>query len=377
MKRTSLKLILLSSVALMMGSAYAIAEPSAEISFDSNPSTGYSWTGFVMSGDCIRLENAEGEYLAEEQEELIDGAGGQTTFRIEAENPGRSLCSFTYVRPWENDVAARWLYLVNVDENLDIEVSDVTLASPITGVAQWVDEEEGIVMLYNKEQGEIQANWSEMDAYPVEGEEICIYTDGTMTMSLPPIVSTLFWERVAPDKARTVGYSLEEQMVLETAEEMITLAAEENYVELMGAWDEVRSTIERYASVKDTELIGIEPLSSVTIKKFFDLVGAADADGFSELSETALNAIEKKIFDATIPGMMVSQNYGAVSAAALSITRNSKLYANDAENGFYLLEYENGVGIVAAIWNEGTGLTQVTTCFVPSASECRDSWIIP
>ena len=67
------------------------AGQTALLSLDANPSTGYAWTGLVLSGDAVQLDSAEGTYIPDEQTDTMTGAGGQTQYAVTAVKPGRSI----------------------------------------------------------------------------------------------------------------------------------------------------------------------------------------------------------------------------------------------------------------------------------------------
>lgn len=78
---------LLSAVLLTLSCAMAESSDTAHteiLSFDANPTTGYSWVGFVLGGEAVQLDSAEGTYIPDDQTGMLCGAGGQTQYVVTA-----------------------------------------------------------------------------------------------------------------------------------------------------------------------------------------------------------------------------------------------------------------------------------------------------
>lgn len=180
----------------------SVIDKTVTLSFDSNATTGYSWTGFVLGGESIELDSMDGVYIADDNPEMLDGVGGETVFTLIPQKEGRSILSFTYGRSWEDSMEDETLILADVDAELNISTMDVTESSPIQGIVTAVDSEEHSVTLESETAGEIVAVFEENLELPVEEEEVCIYTDGTMTMSIPAIVNVLAWKTIPNEYAR-------------------------------------------------------------------------------------------------------------------------------------------------------------------------------
>ena len=156
------------------------AGQTALLSLDANPSTGYAWTGLVLSGDAVQLDSAEGTYIPDEQTDTMTGAGGQTQYAVTAVKPGRSIITFDYRRSWEETALEQRVYLAVVDQEL----------------------KEGHTALIEQDTlGEILAQFSLEMRLPALDEQIVIYTDGTMTWSLPAGMNVLAWRSLAPADA--------------------------------------------------------------------------------------------------------------------------------------------------------------------------------
>jgi len=168
------------------------------LSFQSNLTTGFEWTAFVLSGDAVEV--SAGAYIADQTEEPVCGSGGRTEFTLTAQKPGQSLIVFTYARSWEEDSWMQSIILAVVDEDMTITTMDITDRSVLTGVVTEISGRE--VTLLTESQGEVIAVFPEEMALPVMDEEISIYTDGTMTMSLPGMVNVLAWETLPGALAR-------------------------------------------------------------------------------------------------------------------------------------------------------------------------------
>ena len=71
-----------------------------ELSFASNPSTGYSWKTTVspQRQGCIKVEN---KFEAVNAPAGMVGVGGKKTWIIKAIQPGKAKIEFTYQRLWE------------------------------------------------------------------------------------------------------------------------------------------------------------------------------------------------------------------------------------------------------------------------------------
>ncbi|MDO4493855.1 MAG: protease inhibitor I42 family protein [Clostridia bacterium] len=167
---------------------------TAEIVLDANPTTGYSWTAFVIAGDSVVLENDEGVYAADATEAPVSGAGGKTTFTLKAVMPGESLVQFTYLRPWEGEAAETKIVLATVGEDLSVHTMDVTEGGVYEATVTGTADIENALLLNTETHGDIIAVFPAEMALPNEGSKVIIYTNGVMTMSLPGIVNVLAWE---------------------------------------------------------------------------------------------------------------------------------------------------------------------------------------
>ncbi len=116
--QTTSLLILLVSALLVAGCASASSdiEVGAEsngtqvelntgqvlvISLASNPSTGYGWHVAEID-EAIIKQVGETEFIQEQTDEQIVGAGGTEVLRFEAVGSGTTMLTLTYNRAWED-----------------------------------------------------------------------------------------------------------------------------------------------------------------------------------------------------------------------------------------------------------------------------------
>ena len=199
-------IVLLSAFLLTLSCAMAESPDAGQpamLSLDANPSTGYSWAGFVLGGDAVRLDSAEGTYIPDEQTDTMTGAGGKTQYVVTAVKPGSSIITFDYRRSWEDTALEQRVYLAVVDQELNLSLTDVTETGVFQGTVLSLDEENHTALIEHETLGEILARFSpEMDL-PALDEQILICTDGTMTLSLPATMNVLAWCRIPPVDARS------------------------------------------------------------------------------------------------------------------------------------------------------------------------------
>ena len=81
-----------------------------ELSFESNPTTGYQWEVVELNQAVLRQLGEE--YVAPATDLL--GAAGKEVFRFEAVSPGETLLKLVYHRPFEPEVPPEQTYQVNI-----------------------------------------------------------------------------------------------------------------------------------------------------------------------------------------------------------------------------------------------------------------------
>jgi len=81
-----------------------------ELSFESNPTTGYQWEVVELNPDVLR---PLGEEFVAPTSDLL-GAAGVQVFRFEAVAPGKTPLKLVYHRAFEPDVPPEQTYEVNI-----------------------------------------------------------------------------------------------------------------------------------------------------------------------------------------------------------------------------------------------------------------------
>lgn len=87
------------------------------ITLDSNITTGYEWqVTQPRSGGILQI--ASSDYLHGETDRL--GAAGKEVWVFKALKPGRTVLSFSYVRPWEKDIApaSKKIFVVVINDKV-------------------------------------------------------------------------------------------------------------------------------------------------------------------------------------------------------------------------------------------------------------------
>lgn len=201
-----MKKVFVILTAILLTLSFAAAEVaqynSVTLAFDANATTGYSWTGFVLGGDSVILMDPDGSYMSDPNPNQLDGVGGKTYFTVTAVKPGRSIITFDYRREWEGESADREVFAAIVNEELIPYVVNITNDGLIIGTVLKVNSEDHSVLLGTETQGDVIARFDDDVALPVQDEHICIYTDGTMTMSLPPIMNVITWSTIPDERGR-------------------------------------------------------------------------------------------------------------------------------------------------------------------------------
>ena len=81
-----------------------------EIILDSNPTTGYSWSIIRSDG----LEVIE-EFILDDTNGTVCGAGGKQHYRLSAKCPGGYEFMATYHKSWENDAIETFSLKIDVE----------------------------------------------------------------------------------------------------------------------------------------------------------------------------------------------------------------------------------------------------------------------
>ncbi len=127
--------------------------------------------------------------------------------------------------------------------------------------------------------------------------------------------------------------------------------------------DGVEELLERYDAVSGTAPIARYELSALrdSLKEVFPEFPAPQTEAGREALSQQLNSA------ATMASLFYSYEGNTAAAAISDVLSYRTICPAISESCLYLLEYENGVGIVVGIWNDGYGLCMVTASFVPNA----------
>lgn len=177
---------------------------SAVFSFDANPTTGYTWSAFLLKEGVVTLTSQEGEYTPAESQEEALGQGGIHSFEITAAAPGETIILFHSLRAWEGKPEKTLAYLVTVDENGALYVQDLEGTAPLTGEVISIDAEEGTALIKTETHNEVLARFPADMPLPALNESISIWFNGVMTLSLPGQINVIAWETIAPEQARAL-----------------------------------------------------------------------------------------------------------------------------------------------------------------------------
>ena len=102
--------------------SYAVKNDTVEFCFDSNPSTGYTWTAEI-DGDAVALTLERFEPAKQTGNVAVAGAGGLQYYTLTAVREGEATVTFTYARSWETTDADRVVtarLLVAADKTLTV-----------------------------------------------------------------------------------------------------------------------------------------------------------------------------------------------------------------------------------------------------------------
>lgn len=210
--KKNLMAIILAAVLLFACTAMAAEEEKAPFTvyppekaytvfeFEGNPSTGFSWTTFSLVDGIVDV--SAGEYTAYESDAAVAGQGGIYTFKVTANEAGETIVLFHYTRPWQTDEMTTKAYLINVLEDGTMDVRDLEGFAPIIGTVVFVDKEQGSVLLNTETHGEVIARFPADMQLPTVDENVKIWFNGVMTMSLPGQINVIGWETIAPPMAR-------------------------------------------------------------------------------------------------------------------------------------------------------------------------------
>ena len=92
---------------------------TATLALSSNPTTGYAWR-VEQEPEIFDITS---DYMEEQTDGEIAGAGGTETFTLTPKEPGSATVDFYYEQSWDKDNDPTHLtYQITVDENMQIVV---------------------------------------------------------------------------------------------------------------------------------------------------------------------------------------------------------------------------------------------------------------
>lgn len=352
---------------------------SVTISFDANITTGFEWTYVILGGDSAAIDESASGYVSDPAPEGMCGVGGTHYFKVDVVKPGETLVRFVYSRGWEDFAACEKIVLFTVDSALDIVLRDVTDAGVLRGTVTEVNERERTAMLLTDGAVQLQVLFGDELALPVKDERVTVYTNGTAYTSVPIGVKAIAWESVPEDRARQdeddgddaddandAGAGVIDRVVDEAAACLMELANDEVYIGLYGASEEIREVIALYAQTRDMEPVSRFELSG--IGSFAALV-FGEADGVSPEGQ---HMLDRQIWSGRTVVSTLGARDGVEYVAAGSILSFEAICDLDIPCAVYVLGYENDVGVIVGIWNDGGGLNTVSAGFIPHVSRLGD-----
>lgn len=163
--------------------------PSGSLDLLLDARTDSTWSAFVLGGNSVVVGEAES---------AAPDAPQKHRFVLEAVGSGESLVRFA---PSDGKGEAI-LLLAEVNADGTISTRDVTDSGALRGIVTEVMEEVRSAMLETEQSSTVIAIFPQEMALPVEEESVVLYTNGTMTLSEPGIVSVLAWETVPAAEQR-------------------------------------------------------------------------------------------------------------------------------------------------------------------------------
>lgn len=97
------------------------------ISLHGNFSTGYVWQYAVEDKSIAELTDEE--IISDDPTGERCGAGETHIWKVKGLKEGSTEVTFNYLRPWESEIDKNVTYIVNVDSNLNVTISEKTAES--------------------------------------------------------------------------------------------------------------------------------------------------------------------------------------------------------------------------------------------------------
>lgn len=98
------------------------AQLMGKISIKGNASTGYTWQYLVKDPSIAELN--EEDSVSDDQTGQLCGAGETHIWDVKGLKEGQTEVTFNYLRPWENKISESKTYIINVDSDLNVKVTE-------------------------------------------------------------------------------------------------------------------------------------------------------------------------------------------------------------------------------------------------------------
>ena len=183
---------------------YPPQKAHATFTLPGNPTTGYAWTAFLVKDGAVSLLDSEGVYTPDPAEEGMTGVGGSYTFEITAEAPGENILLLHYSRGWATEIQETKAYLIQVDEAGELFIRDLEGVAPLRGQVLSVDADHRTALIETESHGQVLARFPEDMSLPNVEEDMKIWFNGIMTMSLPGQINVIGWESIPGENAREI-----------------------------------------------------------------------------------------------------------------------------------------------------------------------------
>lgn len=95
---------------------------TGKISLHGNASTGYTWQYSVK--DTSIAELSEEDSVSDDPTGQLCGAGETHIWDIKGLKEGQTEVTFNYLRPWESEILESKTYIINVDSDLNVTVTE-------------------------------------------------------------------------------------------------------------------------------------------------------------------------------------------------------------------------------------------------------------
>ena len=100
---------------------YKLESESNVILLDGNASTGYEWQYDIKDKEIAKVTGQK--YISHDDTGELCGSGETNAWAFEGLKEGETEVTFNYLRPWETEIEKTVTYIVKVDSNLNITIS--------------------------------------------------------------------------------------------------------------------------------------------------------------------------------------------------------------------------------------------------------------